>query len=245
MKTMLIYERPVALNREAHRHLRLRPDARFGHVSTLNAVPLVGFEFGLAARDYPIVFAGESAEQAYPSALLGLRPNENLHVDAEGRWSECYVPAFVRRYPYALATEGERFQVILDEAWPGFNTEEGDPLFDDEGKESEALKRVLGFLEEYQGHIRSTQVFMGELNRLGLLEAKQIQRDAAGDQQAQVLTGLWMINEDKLKALSAEQSQALLKSGALAWIYAHMLSLVNLDRLNARLQRRMEAGQSA
>ncbi|EQD59334.1 SapC family protein, partial [mine drainage metagenome] len=173
------------------------------------------------------------------------RADENLHVQRDGHWSECYIPAFVRRYPYALAADGERFQVVLDEAWPGFNTEEGDPLFDSEGSESESLKRTLAFLEEYQGHVRTTQAFMGELNRLDLLESRQLQRAVSAGEEAQVLTGLWMINEDKLKALPADQAQALLKNGALGWIYAHLLSLVNLDRLNARLGQRIEAEKSA
>ncbi|THD11587.1 SapC family protein [Metallibacterium scheffleri] len=245
MKTLLIYDRPVPLNRELHRHWRLRANAHFTYVATLNALPLVGFEFALAARDYPVVFAGASAAQALPVALVGLRADENLHVDAEGRWSECYIPAFVRRYPYALAADGERFQVVLDEAWPGFNTEEGDPLFDSEGNESESLKRTLGFLEEYQSHIRTTQAFVGELNRLGLLESRQLQRATSADEPAPVLTGLWMINEDKLKALPADQAQALLKNGALGWIYAHLLSLVNLDRLGARLAQRSASAASA
>ena len=37
----------------------------------------------------------------------------------------------------------------------------------------------------------------------------------------------------------------LLKNGALGWIYAHLLSLLNLDRLNARLGQRIEAEKSA
>ena len=241
MKTLLIYERPVALNRETHRPLRLRNSDSYAHVAELNAVPLVGFEFALAARDYPVVFAGESAEQSLPAALVGLRPNENLYVDAAGRWPEGYVPAFIRRYPFALAADGERFQVILDEACPGFNVSEGEPLFNADGGDSDALKRILGFLEEYQTHVRNTQAFMAEINRMGLLESKQLQRTDGAGQPGQVLTGLWMVNEDKLKALPAEQAQALLKNGALGWIYAHLLSLVNLDRLNARVQLRLLA----
>ena len=242
MKTLLMYERPVALNRETHQGLRLRSSDSYAHVAELNAIPLVGFEFALAARDYPVVFAGESAERALPAALVGLRPDENLYVDAEGHWPEGYVPAFIRRYPFAVASDGDdRFQVILDEACPSFGTSEGEPLFNSDGSETEMLKRVLAFLEEYQGHARASQAFMAEINRLGLLESKQLQRNAADGQPGQVLSGLWMINEDKLKGLSAEDAQALLKSGALGWIYAHLLSLINLDRLNARLSRRMDA----
>ena len=247
MKTLLIYERPVALNRETHRPLRLRGSDSYAHVAMLNAVPLVGFEFALAARDYPVVFAGESAEKALPAALVGLRPDENLSVDGDGRWTEGYIPAFIRRYPFALASDeaNDRFQVILDEACPGFNRDEGEALFNDDGSESEALKRILGFLEEYQNHVRSTQAFMAEINRLDLLESKQLARSEAGGPPGAVLGGLWMVSEEKLKALPAEQAQALLKNGALGWIYAHLLSLVNLERLNARLQQRLAAASAA
>jgi hypothetical protein len=61
-------------------------------------------EFAIAARDLLIVFAGNDAKDAGPVALLGLRQNENLYVDAEGQWAaNTYVPAFVRRYPFVLA----------------------------------------------------------------------------------------------------------------------------------------------
>jgi len=54
-----------------------------------------------AARTYPIVFS--AAAPTVPFAVVGLRENENLFVDATGNWrDDAYIPAYVRRYPFCL-----------------------------------------------------------------------------------------------------------------------------------------------
>ena len=121
MAEVLFYEHPVPLNRVEHKDLRMKvvPNVKFA--MNAHSVPLTGVEFGVAARDLLIVFAGTSVADAGPVALLGLRQNENLYVDANGQWSpDTYVPAFVRRYPFVLAEkpagqEGDDFTVFLDE----------------------------------------------------------------------------------------------------------------------------------
>src|SRR5580765_904992 len=105
MKQLLIYQSPLALNRERHRDIRLQSGPigyRFAH--DLNSVPLTTAEFGLVARDYPIVFAGEGNDVSLPAALLGLSANSNLFVDDSGAWiADHYIPAFLRRYPFVSA----------------------------------------------------------------------------------------------------------------------------------------------
>jgi hypothetical protein len=52
MKQLLIYEQPLVLNRQQHRHLRIKPVLdSFGFASALNSVPLTTTEFAQAARD--------------------------------------------------------------------------------------------------------------------------------------------------------------------------------------------------
>ena len=135
MAEVLFYERPVPLNRNEHKDLRLKgvPNVKFAR--NVHSVPLTGAEFAVAARDLLIVFAGVTPADAGPIALLGLRQDENLYVDADGQWAQnAYVPAFVRRYPFVLAEkpagqEGDDFTVFLDERYEGFNTAEGVRLF--------------------------------------------------------------------------------------------------------------------
>lgn len=241
MKQLLIYERPVQLNRVAHRNHRIVASlGDFRFANALNSAPLACTEFARVAREYPIVFAGNSPEAVVPAALLGLRNGQNLMVDDEGRWAEgAYVPAFLRRYPFVLA-EGEAdsndFTVCLDAAFEGIREggEEGAPLFDDEGKDGPLLTNALNFLQEYQVHLARTREFTATLAGLDLLVSKQVNvQTTAGETFS--LDGFYVVDEQKLRELKGKALQDLVKSGDLGWIYAHLLSLGNVELLSRAL----------
>jgi hypothetical protein len=242
---VLFYERPVPLNRNDHKDLRLKPIPNMKFALGAHSVPLTGVEFGLAARDLPILFAGQSLEEAGPMALLGLRQNENLLVDANGQWAPgVYVPAFVRRYPFILAekpagAEGDDFTVFLDEAYEGFGNAEGERLFKEDGSDSEMLTNAVGFLGEFQQHVARTHWFMDQLRKHELLEPRNIRLQKEGS--AINLNGLFVVNEEKLRQLDEKTAHEFLKEGVLGWIYAHLLSLPNIDRLAQRLDQRERA----
>lgn len=239
MAEVLFYERPVPLNRTQHKDLRLKgiPSLRFA--AGVHSVPLTGVEFPAAARDLPILFAGSSMEEAGPMALLGLRQNENLFVDADGQWAaNTYVPAFVRRYPFVLAEkpageEGDDFTVFLDEAYEGFGSDEGERLFQEDGTDSEMLKNAVNFLGEFQQHVSRTQWFMEQMRKHDLLEPRNIRLEKDG--KAINLNGLYVVSEEKLRKLDAKTAQEFLQEGVFGWIYAHLLSLANIDRVAQRL----------
>jgi len=242
---VLFYERPVPLNRNQHKDLRLKgiPNVKFA--AQAHSVPLTAAEFPIAARDVPILFAGQSMEDAGPMALLGLRQNENLLVDENGRWAQgVYVPAFVRRYPFILAekpagAEGDDFTVFLDEAYEGFGSEEGERLFKEDGSDSEMLANAVGFLGEFQQHVVRTHWFMDQLRKHQLLEPRNIRLEKDGN--AINLNGLFVVNEEKLRQLDEKTAHEFLKEGVMGWIYAHLLSLPNIDRLVQRLDQRERA----
>jgi hypothetical protein len=252
---VLFYERPVPLNRTEHKDLRLKgvPNVKFA--MNAHSVPLTGVEFGVAARDLLIVFTGNDVASAGPVAMLGLRQNENLYVDAEGHWApNTYIPAFVRRYPFVLAEkpvdqEGDDFTVFLDESYEGFNANEGERLFKEDGTDSEMLTKAVGFLGEFQQNISRTKWFMEQLVKHDLLEPRNVrlQKDGLDGKEGKAinLAGLFVINEDKLRALDEKVTHELLREGAMGWIYAHLLSLTNIDRLAQRLDEREQAEAAA
>ncbi|HEX7732755.1 MAG TPA: SapC family protein [Rhodanobacter sp.] len=256
MAEVIFYERPVPLNRTAHKDLRLKPIPNMKFALDAHSVPLTGVEFGLAARDLPIVFAGNDIGDAGPVALLGLRQNENLFVDANGQWApNVYIPAFVRRYPFVLAEkpagqEGDDFAVFLDEGYEGFNTTEGDRLFNEDGSDTDMLARAVGFLGEFQQHVARTRWFMDQLRKHELLEPRNVsmRKGAPDSPDGHVinLNGLFVVNEEKLRQLDEKTAQEFLREGVLGWIYAHLISMNNLDRLGQRLGEREdgEAGAS-
>ena len=239
MAEVLFYERPVPLNRTQHKNLRIKSLPNFKFAQKVHSVPLTGVEFPAAARDLPILFAGTSVDDAGPMALLGLRQDENLFVDADGRWlPNTYIPAFIRRYPFVLAEKpagepGDDFTVFLDEGYQGFSDSEGERLFKDDGTDSQTLTNAVSFLGEFQQHVGRTRWFMEQLRKHQLLEPRNIRLQKEG--VSVNLSGLFTVNEDKLRQLDEKTAHEFLREGVFGWVYAHLLSLPNLDRLTLRL----------
>ncbi|RDS85359.1 SapC family protein [Dyella psychrodurans] len=245
MAEVLFYERPVPLNRTTHKDLRIKglQNLKFAHGA--HSVPLTCTEFPAAARDIPILFAGPDIANTGPMALLGLRQSENLFLDNEGHWAQgVYIPAFVRRYPFVLAekpagAEGDDFTVFLDEGYEGFNDQEGERLFKEDGTETDMLKNAVSFLGEFQQHVARTKQFVEDLRKHDLLEARNVRLERNGN--VINLNGLYVVSEEKLRKIDAATAYQFLNDGTLGWIYAHLLSLSNIDRVGQRLAQREEA----
>lgn len=238
----MFYERPIALNRERHKSLKLAPAPdHFKFAGTTNALPIMSTEFAETSRHFPIVFVGEEDGPFNVAALVGLRDSENLMVDSEGRWAKgSYVPAFARRYPFVLAKtdNSERFTVCVDEVYSGLGTESGEALFDEAGAETPYLRRVLDFLQAFQAEAKLTSEFAGRLKELGLLVPKVIRLERKG-QPMQTLSGLWIVDNAKLRAIDNARVVELFRNGYLAWIEAHLISLGSLSRLVDRVDRQI------
>lgn len=244
MTQLMFYERPVPLNRDRHQALKLAVRAdHFKFASQTNAVPITSTEFIDAARDYPIVFVGEEGGPMNVAALVGLRQNENLMVDADGQWTPgTYIPAFARRYPFVLAKteQDDRLTVCIDEVYAGLGQDQGEALFDDAGAESDYLKRILDFLQRFHAEAQRTTAFATRLRELGLLVPKVIQIERDG--QVQTLHGLWVVDVQRYRAIDDARVLELFRAGFVEWIEAHIVSLGCLNRLMSRLA---EAGTGA
>lgn len=255
MAEVIFYEHPVPLNRNEHKDLRLRGTGNVKFAMNTHSVPLTGAEFPLAARDLLIVFGGNAVEEAGPIALLGLRQNENLFIDADGQWeANAYIPAFVRRYPFVLAEkpanadgspQSEDLAVFLDDKFEGFGQVDGDRLFNEDGSDGELLTNAVKFLGEFQQNIERTRWFMRQLVAHDLLEPRNVHlekpgKDGVGPRSIN-LNGLFVVNEEKVRALDEKTALEFARNGVFGWIYAHLLSLSNIDRLTQRLERREQS----
>src|SRR4051794_24220509 len=95
----LFYKNPQPLEPVRHAKAGLSPKSDFSFATITNAVAITLPEFSSAAFNYPIVFS--ITTPVVPFAVLGIRDNENLFVNAQGVWREnAYVPAYIRRYPF-------------------------------------------------------------------------------------------------------------------------------------------------
>lgn len=205
-------------------------------LATSNAVPLTFVELPRAARDYPIVFVG-AGEGKVPGvvALLGLRPGQNLFLDADGGWRQgVYVPAYVRRYPFCMATvtrdgvqQDGRVVCVAREA---LDAEAGQALEDDKGEALPWWHERLHLLNEYEADLIRTQHFCDTVARLKLLEPFGAQ---AVTHQGETLNlaGMFRVSERSLERLKADDLRMLIRKGLMGRLYAQMSSLDAFGRL--------------
>ena len=232
--TAFFYQKPVVLDREQHKGLRLQNgDARFAAKN--QAVPVLAAEFPEACLEYPIVFTQGQDGQWMALALTGLQAGVNAFVDAKGLWNARYVPASVRRYPFILA-EGADDQLSLaaDLAAPQLG-KEGDALFDDKGEPTDLAKNIMNLLADFQNQAKLTSALARQLSDAGLLTQQNLQV-RLGEERSAVVEGVWIVDEARLRQLPDDKVLAWFKDGQLAAIHAHMLSLRNLLPLLERSQ---------
>lgn len=234
----LFYKKVVPLNKEQHKGLYIEPVDGFQFAAETNSLYIAAIEFIKCVSEYVIVFGKDDKENIYPVVLLGLKANENLYVDDKGAWKAGYVPAYARRYPFILAapeSSDGNFTVCFDEGFSGFNTaEDGQALFDEAGEKSAILKQAVDFLEDYQKNVAITTAFCNNLKSLEILEPMQANVELnSGDKYA--IGGFLCVNRAKLKALPEDKLAGLLKSDQMELIFAHLLSLNNVNILIQKL----------
>ncbi len=232
---VLFYSQPEPLSKEAHGALGIRNiENPYAFTARTHLVPLTVTEFGPAALCYPIIFAGEDKT---PVAVLGVNTNENLFVDEKGAFQQdCYLPAYVRRYPFVLANDpqAQRMIVCIDRKAPMISTLPDAPFFD-KGELSDFTKGAIEFCNNFEAEVQRTQSFVALLNELDLFEKKEARYTPTdGSGQSQLVAEYQGVSETKLNALSADKLKELRDNGALAQIYAHLVSLLGWDRLIVR-----------
>lgn len=236
MSELLFYEKPVALSREQHKGLRYSPVKDFSFSKEVNSVPITGLEFFEASRDMTVLFGKTDDDRYYPVALMSLRKASHDLVREDGSWAGRYIPAFIRRYPFALTEESV---VCLDEASEAFAGEQGEPLFDEQGENSTMLERVIGFLKQYDREARRTREFCEAAAKKGLFKSFDVQ--VGGKEKTPVrLQGLHVIDARKFSELSGDTLELWFTRGWLGWVYAHLHSIGALGSLSREI---VEAGE--
>lgn len=238
MSNFAFYKKIVALNSQAHRNLRFSTDdASFLFTRGTMSVLVAGVEFAEAGREYPIVFIRGQDGQMRPVVLLGVREGENLFVDEEGKWDACYIPAFVRRYPFVMAEVQGQLVVCIDEKCPALNVDQGELLIDKEGKLQPRMNEVVQFLQNFQQEFMRTELITKQLDELDLFIKQGARFDTLVGQTFQ-LNDFYLIDEAKFGSLADDKLPQLFRSGAIGLVYLHLASLGNfrrlLDRVTAR-----------
>lgn len=237
---VLFYSKPEPLSIDLHSGLGVKSlPGPFTFAKEGHAVPLTVTEFGVSSLCGPIIFVGDDK---IPLAVMGLNLGQNMFLQENGLFEPgVYVPAYIRRYPFVFATDNNAGQMVLcidRSAEFIVDKAEADMLFfDADGKPTEYTQNCINFCNDYEMERQRTQSFVELLKGLDLFETKKAvftptnPDGSAGPQQT--IAEYFGVSEEKLNALPHDKFIELRDNGALAQIYAHLVSLAGWDRLIA------------
>jgi len=225
-----MYKNLQVLDKEKHKDLKLSSlsDLNFAKQSPFIAVSVQ--ETALVGVKFPIVFTAEKNSALVALVSLG---GESLAINNEGKWITNYVPSFLRKYPFSLAStkENEEQKVILiDEDSTLFSKSKGKQLFKKSGEQSETLEHAISFLTANEQQTIVTKNIINEIEKSGILEERDISV-GEGDEKKVLVNGFKIVDKEKLYALSDDILASWARRGILTFIDAHLKSLENIQTL--------------
>ena len=234
------------LDNVTHKNLRVRTDYRPGHGYDANVARVFPSEFCQLQREYPLFFVRDPEAGHFESvALLGFADGENLYLGANG-WDAAYVPLTVQRQPFLIGFQVQDVDglpkqapvINIDLDHPSISETEGEPLFLKHGGLSPYLQRIESILGTiHHGH-EASRSFSQVLVGLELVEPLKVEAQFE-DGSRQGLQGLYKIDEDKLRSLSANALETLHHKDYLRDIYLMLASLQNMPYLIEKKNRRL------
>ncbi len=241
---MFLYEKPELLMKEKHGALSLKPAAKpFGFAAKARAVPLTLGEIPTAMKNYPIIFM--SKEQPQLLAITGLYDDINLFVDDNGNWEEnCYIPAYVRRYPFGLAAEnnGERMAIVIDRGFEGLTDAGDQPLFNN-GEPTEQTQAAIDFCKNYERDRQMTDQFSKALIEADLVQPQTAQYTPMGATEPVNFAQYLNVEEQRLNTLDKEKVADFHSRGILPLAYAMLMSMGNWRLLLQRRAKRFNLSE--
>ena len=243
-----LHKKPVALDRVAHRNLKVRRDLpSIQAAAGLSSFFVTAAEFADACKEYPLFFLRAGTDKdgkalCAPVTVFGLAKGENLFW-RDGRWNARYVPALLRAYPFAMAPTGENqpYVMCFDETSPVMSTELGEPLFKEDGEPTQFLDELRQFAERVEIEVERTKVVGRKLMELNILQDRRFDATLPDGSKLSV-DGFMAVDEERLKSLTDEQVLELHRNGLLPLLHLHLASMSNMGQL---LQLRLEGQAKA
>ncbi len=230
---------------QRHAKLRIKPSPDFVHAKEANLVPVTMGELGACIGNFPVVFIPIPDNGMRPMALLGLRPGENIYYGPQ-TWESAYIPRMIQVHPFVIAFD-DRLEnsmtvtACIDRSSASISEDEGIALFTPTGEETEYVGVANQLLKEIYESEQVTGQFIRKLRELDLIAPFDLIVQPK-DGEARRITGMFQINEGKLRELESDKLLELHKLDFLAPAYMILASMFQMPRL-LRLRNKMQEEQ--
>ena len=226
----------VPISKEMHLQWSYTGLQHYRHTQKDSIVPVLIAEIGRLVSTNPIIFIENKGNIGLYS-LQSCFPESNLMINNQGLWINDYIPARYRSLPFVLASEEkdkekkdkilcyvEDLQCVAKK----FN-KDSTQIFDKNGELSEDMQKVFEFLQSIEQNELLTQKALKSIQKADLIQDWTLSIKLSDGEKN--MTGIKIIDIEKLKALPGDDLEILNKSGGLDICFASHLSLNNINKL--------------
>lgn len=230
IKRKKMYKNLVVLDKEQHKDLKINPMENLFFAKQSAFIPVIANEVALVGAAFPVVFTADENPSLVSLVSLG---GDSLAINAEGKWITSYVPSYLRKYPFSLASTKENPDqkvILIDEESPLFSKTKGKQLFKKDKEQSETLAHAINFLTSHENQSIITSNVAKAIAASGILEDREISV-GEGDEKKVLVKGFRVVDREKLNALSDDILADWVRKGIISLIDAHLKSLDNIQAL--------------
>ncbi len=226
-----------------HGKLKIKPSPSYVHAKDRHVVAVNVSELGISSSNFPLVFIRNPDDSRLVlMAMLGLKTGENIYYGPDF-WETTYVPLAVQRNPFIVGLDdrvqdGIQLTTCLEMNSEYLNEKEGLPLFTDDGKESDVLVKAQQMLTQMFEASKFTEQFIAKLQELDMVMPFEIDLKMQRGDEVRKITGMFTVDENRMKALSAAELKDLQTREYLAPCHLMLVSLYQLNHLIRRRNRK-------
>lgn len=227
------------LDKVKHSELKINQLENLNFAKSITTIPVVVNEVALVGTAFPVVFTGEENTTLVSLVSLG---GDNLAINTEGKWITSYVPSYIRKYPFSLASTKENPEqkvILIDEDASVISKSKGTQLFTNSGEYSSALENAMKFLQVNEQHVVLTKNIVKEIEKSGILEEREI-AVGEGEEKKVLVNGFKVVDREKLNNLSDDILASWVRKGIISFIDSHLKSLENINQLFNLASQRQE-----
>ncbi|AZR25062.1 peptidase [Xanthomonas vasicola] len=226
----------MLLNNLDHRDLRVITAHGAAYGDDVMSAATFPQEFRQLQAQYPIVFHRSGERSFRPLVLLGLRLGENLFLHG-ARWDAPYIPLSIQRQPFLIGEQPDGPMVHVDLDSPRVSSTEGELLFREHGGTTEFLDHISQVLRTLHDGLVASTAFVERALRYDLLEPFVFEAALNNGLECR-LAGLYVVHEERLRALDDAALLDLHRHGDLEPLYMAMASIAQFRHLLERMNRR-------